>query len=265
MLRVVVRNQSSGVWDTRPMPIEAECVLSVLDRCCEAFTFPMLDNGYVYLAATRLSLYRTSAEWAIVIEVFGFSPRSGLPDTHIHTFASDLCNRDAPENYVNREAYDRYLANNPNNHSRFVFPIDEGDWQDEQNSEIVAEGAGEFVLRGQRQPIPFLHEYAQRGITIKNPPRVEVFELCRYVADIARESVLATARERRMSVLPDMTQILQLEEWHHPNVADNDDRPSGSQTFQQLAQVLATGETALYQPSRPPNTHWQDWPEGGLL
>jgi hypothetical protein len=75
------------------MPIEAEHILSVLDRCCDAFTFPMLDNGYVYLAATRLSLYRTASDWAMVIEVFGYSPRAWLPDTHIYTFASTLCNR----------------------------------------------------------------------------------------------------------------------------------------------------------------------------
>lgn len=80
------------------MPFEADYILSVLESCCDAFTFPMLDNGYVYLAATRLSLFRTASEWAMVIEIFGFSPRSGLPDTHIHTFASTLYNRDARKN-----------------------------------------------------------------------------------------------------------------------------------------------------------------------
>ena len=55
--------------------------------------------GYVYLAATRLSLHRTEADWGMVIEVFGYSPRAGLPDTHIHTFASSLQNRDSAQNY----------------------------------------------------------------------------------------------------------------------------------------------------------------------
>jgi hypothetical protein len=247
------------------MPFEADHILSILDRCCDAFTFPMLDNGYVYLAATRLSLYRTVADWAIVIEVFGFAPRSGLPDTHIYTFASSLYNRDAPEKYVNGEAYDRYLANNPNNDSRFIYPIDAGGWQDDQNDEIVAEDAKEVIVRGQRQPIPSLDQYAQRGVKVENPPRVRVFELCRFLADIARNSVLATTQERRVSVLLDMVPILQLEEWHHPNIVDADERPSGSETFQQLAQVLATGNPAFYRPSRPPNTHWRNWPEGGLL
>jgi hypothetical protein len=73
---------------------------------------------------------------------------------------------------VNREAYDRYLANNPNNDSRFVYPIDVGDWQDDQNDEIVAEDTREVIVRGQRQPIPSLDEYVERGVTIENPPRI---------------------------------------------------------------------------------------------
>jgi len=245
------------------MPIEVDHILSILDRCCDQFTFPMLDNGYVYLAATRLSLYRSVADWAMVIEVFGYNPRSWLPDTCIATFASTVCNRDIPEVYGRKEI-ENLLANNPNNDCRFVRPIDEGDWQDDQDY-LVAAGAKEFVLRGQPQQIPSLAEYTARGIALEDPPRVQAFEFCRFVADVARESVLATTRERRLSVSPDMAQILQLEEWHHPNVVDSADRPSGSETFQQLAQVLATGDVALYQPSRPPNTHWRNWPEGGML
>jgi hypothetical protein len=79
------------------MHTNPEDILSMLDRCCDAYTFPMLHNGYVYLAGTRLSLYRSATDWAMVIEVFGFSPRSEVPDTHIHTFASRLHGRDAPE------------------------------------------------------------------------------------------------------------------------------------------------------------------------
>jgi hypothetical protein len=108
------------------MSFVPERILSILDRCCEAFTFPMLDNGYVYLAATRLSLHRSTTNWGMVIEVFGFSPRAGLPDTHIDTFADRLHHRNPPERYVTREAYELYLANHPHNESRFVFPIEEG-------------------------------------------------------------------------------------------------------------------------------------------
>jgi hypothetical protein len=247
------------------MALNPQEILSTLDRCCDAFRFPMLDNGYVYLAATRLSLYRTKTDWAMVIEVFGFSPRAGLPDTSIQTFASRLHDRDPPENYVNRKAYEGYLANNPNNEYRSIFPVEEGPWQDAENCEFVAEGEHEVLVRNQAIRLPSVVEYARHRIELEQAPHVHVFELCRYLADISREQLLATPKERRVSVLPQMDQILQLEEWHHPNVVDEEERPSGSEAFQQLARVLATGDVRLYQPSQVPNTHWRNWPGGGRL
>jgi hypothetical protein len=91
------------------------------------------------------------------------------------------------------------------------------------------------------------------------------FELCRVLAVTHRDDVLATASERRVSVLPDMQQILQLEAWHHPDVVEDDHRPSNSPTFQQLAKVLVTGDVSHYRPTLEPNTHWENWPEGGTL
>lgn len=243
---------------------DPEFILSILDQCCEAYTFPMLDNGYVYLAATRLALFRSSDDWALVIEVFGFSPRAGLPDTHIATFASRLHNRDRPERYVSHEAYEAYLDNNPHNESRFVHPMQEGKWQDEEDSEFVALDAREVVVRGESVSVPSLEEYARAGIELEEAPRVQVFELCRSLAAVERDRVLATPDEQRVSVRPEMKKILQLDEWHHPDVC-GDDRPSTSETFRQLAQVLATGDRDNYRPTQPPNTHWSNWPEGGRL
>ena len=223
----------------------------------------MLDNGYVYLAATRLSLHRSASDWAMVIEVFGFSPRAGLPDTHIYTFASRIHDRDPPEQYRDREAYENYLAQSPHNESRFVHPVEEGDW--DGDDEMIAKKAKEVRVRGRSIRLPRIAEYAKHDIALEEPPRVRVFELCRYLAAVAREDVLASPKERTVSVRPDMTQILQLEQWFHPNVVEDTDRPSGSPTFQQLARVLETGDVGVYQPLTPPNTHWRNWPEGGSL
>jgi hypothetical protein len=101
-------------------------ILKILDDCWKAFTFPAMDNGYVYLAASRLTLFRSEMEWAIVIEVFGFSPRARLPDTSVYTFGSSLNNRKTPEQYVNRKAHENYLKNNPNNEFYSAYPTAEG-------------------------------------------------------------------------------------------------------------------------------------------
>ena len=240
-------------------------ILSILDQCCDSFTFPMLNNGYVYLAATRLSLYRSELNWALVIEVFGFMPRAGIPDNSIHTFSGSLYNRKCEEDFVNRSAFELYLTNNPNNEFSSIYPIEAGDWQVGESSEEVASSEHSIMLRGTRYRLPALEDYLQHGITLENLSQAKVFELCRFLAATNREAVLANEDERRINVLPEMDQILQLEEWNHPDVVDENARPSGSETFQQLAQVLTTGNVGYYQPILEPNTHWKNWPEGGTL
>lgn len=239
-------------------------ILSVLDKCCGSFTFPMLDNGYVYPAATRLSLFRSPDDWAMVIEVFGFSPRSGVPDTHIHTFGSCLRRQKSSNDYVSQQAYEVYLSNNPNNESMFVFPLEEGEWQDAEDCEVLAPGQHKLSLRGSLFDIPPPSEYQKHGITLQEPPNVYVFELCRLLAAMDREDVLATSEERRACVPAALEQVMQLEEWHHPDVVI-DEMPSATASFKLLAEVLYSGNPSRYKPVEEPNTHWSNWPDGGTL
>ncbi|MFZ1699232.1 MAG: hypothetical protein WBO10_00005 [Pyrinomonadaceae bacterium] len=223
----------------------------------------MLDNGYVYPAASRLTAYYSPSDWALVIEVFGYSPRAGDPDIHVYTFASTLHKRDTRDDYVSEEAYLLYLANHPNDESRFFWPID-GDYQDHDNAEFVSVNAQCIFLRQSQFTLPDISEYARHDIDLVDFPRVRVFELCRFLAATHRESCLATNSERRSSVRPEMEAILQLEEWHHPDLLSNK-LPSASEAFQQLALALAKGDKSEYKPTEPANTHWSNWPEAGTL
>lgn len=244
------------------MPHDPDSILQILDSCCGSFTFPMLDNGYVYLAASRLSLHHSADDWAMVIEVFGFSPRSGLPDLHIHTFGSRLHNRNSAHTYATPAAHQSYLARNPHNESRFFHPVEEGDWMDAQNPELVST-SGIVTLRGSPVRLPLADRYGEAGIALEgNQPAV--FELCRFLAFHHRDDVLATPVERRVSVPPELQEILVLEDWHHPDVCSGE-LPGATKTFQALAEVLATGDLSRYQTSEPPNTHWSHWPHGGTL
>lgn len=239
-------------------------ILHVLDRGAEAFVFPMLDNGYIYLGATRVSLHRSDVDWALVFEVFGFSPRAGLPDLCVCTFGSRLRDRDPLENYVSREAHSNYLAQHPNDDSRFFYPITAGAWQDPESDEIVSAGAREVLLRDRVVELPAPEVFATYDIGLSEGPRIQTFELCRFLAAQHRDDVLATTAERRVSVPHELNQILVLDDWRHPDLV-NGELPSDTETFSQLADVLSSGNLQRYVASSKPNTHWRFWSDGGSL
>jgi hypothetical protein len=219
----------------------------------------VLDNGYVYLAATRLSLHRSPADWAMVIEVFGFNPRGGVPDVATYTFGSRIANREPPANGQDPAQHAAFLERHP--HDQYdSYGLTDQDWMD---FEDVTDDATHVLLRGREVPIPERTAYARHGIELESPNHVHVFELCRFLAAVVRDDVLATRAERRAHVPEELEQILLLEEWTHPDLADQS--PSDLESLRQLARVLETGDVSMYRPTTPPNTHWKNWPEGGTL
>jgi hypothetical protein len=53
-----------------------------------------------------------------------------------------------------------------------------------------------------------------------------------------------------------------LSNWHHPDLVMSE-KPSQTETFQQIADVILTGDKTLYNTKELTNTHWINWPEGG--
>ena len=76
------------------------------------------------------------------------------------------------------------------------------------------------------------------------------------LADKYREELLASEDEYRMLIPDGLTEVLRLDEWHHP---DWNCPPSQTETFPLIAEVLFTGNNNLYKPPTNPNTDWKFW------
>ena len=231
----------------------SEEILQQLDVCAGNYTFPMLDNGYVYLAGTRLSAYRDNTRWALIIEVIGFNYRGGGHngiDNCLHIFGNCL-------------GYEPGTRD-----ENFLFLTDEsteGKTFDIEEEFYLNPLTPSFLLRGQKIPIVHSREkYADMGIELEMPDKINAFEFLRLNANLNYKTFVASEKEIRERIPIDLPMIIQLEEWYHPDTAD-DELPSKNETFQLLAEVLVTGNSDLYLPTRKPNTHWKNWPMGGTL
>lgn len=228
-------------------------ILKQLDRRAKEFDFPILDNGYVYPADTRMSVYAAQRHWAIIVEVLGYNPRAWQTDGFddcLYCFGNFLVNRSDNKNMY------------------FLFPISDGN-----SAPLFAENEPEFIsplandLRVRDRLIPITRDpvvYSQNGIILVNPPSLQAFELLRLLSITHRESLLATEDELQGRLNGDIPLLLRLSEWHHPDILSGE-KPSQNETFALIAEAIDKLDSSIYQPLKLPNTHWSNWPGGGSL
>jgi hypothetical protein len=228
-------------------------ILVQLDKCAEEFTFPMLDNGYTYPVESRFSGYRDDDRWALIIEVFGFHNRAGGHDgiqNCVHIFGNCLDFEPGTNN------------------SNFLYVTDnspEGETFDQEYGDSLNLNVKTMLLRGDSIQIPRDPDfYASRQVELEAPPEIKIWEFLRGISKDHGDSFLATEEEIRARIPKDLPAIIRLNEWFHPDLAD-DEKPSECETFQMIARVLETGDLNEYRATKMPNNHWANWPVGGTL
>lgn len=233
--------------------MKTEEILNQLDHCNSEYTFPMLDNGYIYSAGTKLTAYRDDKRWVLIIEVIGFSYRGGGHNgitNCLHVYGNCLNYQPGTrdENFI-------HLTDNSSNCETF----------DNEEYFYLNPDCSDFILRNEPRPIvQDRNIYLSHNIIPLDEERINAFEFLRMLDKLYHEKLVATEGEIRDRIPTDIPKILELHEWHHPDVV-NGELPSQNETFRQIAKVLETGNSDYYRPTHLPNTHWRNWPDGGTL
>lgn len=208
-------------------------VLEQLDAAADEFLFPDLGHGYYYAVDARLHGYRDAGQWALIVETVGYSPRAGNLIDVLHVFGS--CLTSGEPGFDNGDFLDR---------------VDNWD-EIEHPDEPETYRGGPVVLRGQK-------------IAVAAKSGEDLVDVLRRLVPRHRELLLAEEGELRRRIRVDIPEVLRLDQWNHPDLAGGS-RPSQSETFCQIADVLTTGDLGLYSPRLQPNTHWSNWPDSGSL
>jgi hypothetical protein len=211
-----------------------EEILGQLDDAAKEFTFADLNHPYNYTIDARLHAFRDSSRWALLIETVGYNPRAGNVVDILHFFGDCLT-----EGRIGFEDGD--FLNRVEN----MAEIEDG-----TNPEYLLVSGGPIQVRGQR-------------ITVEAQEGDELEDVFRLLVPQHRELLFADESEIRRRLPADLPRILVLDEWWQPDLYEM--QPSATETFQQLARVLATGDVCAYRPTLRPNTHWSHWPDSGVL
>src|SRR2546421_2219927 len=265
--------------------------------------FPILDEAYVYPADVRLSAYRDDRDWAIVIERLGFMPRAvghGGIRVWLYFYGSGVTVE--KDRWGHRQTTVEVTSDGPDGPTfkniqdvrRNVRSIRIRDKVVPVSTDPAFYAARQIDLEfmSEREIADVLRSF-QRQLKAyeKHPPKEPVRpdelkereawlrklhdehkgeirfmgqHLLRGLLPEHRQELLATEAERGKGLRDGLPLFMQLDEWQHPDIM-NRELPSEMQSFQMLADAMASGEKSRYRPTVPPNTHWRNWPEGGSL
>jgi outer membrane protein assembly factor BamB len=233
----------------KPLPEKSFTKEDILRQLDADADFPMLDNGYIHPAATRLNVFRDPTRWALVIEIVGWNNRSSGHEAIANAL---YC-------------YGNWLDQRPGlADDGFLHPTRDGDAGITFDDQDVDPDARTLYVRDTLVKIPRVRKhYASLGIKLEEPGVIKGHELLRALAAEQRDLLLATDEELRQRV-GDLPLVLRLQEWRHPDLSA-DEKPGECEAFQMIADVLVTGDPVNYHPTQPPNTHWKHWPMAGQL
>ncbi|HTJ11793.1 MAG TPA: hypothetical protein VL547_07200 [Dinghuibacter sp.] len=275
-------------------------ILFALDHCYDSphGQFIDLEHPYSYTADCRLNLFRNGdGHWAIVAEVLNYQTRGAGWAVALDIIYFGNCL--VP---VDEEGYNYYTVV-IQDYDNFAETIDIGRlvpgatvWKirdaelplSHDRSDYEAEG---IELRTFDPEDDYASEFPGEGVLRLLVPR-------------HRDIFRATDEELYKGIPSTLHKVLVLDEWHHKrfhqssspfespeflasfdqgnpfiatmiqdeleknaryNAKEWETRPSSYETWQQIAEVLATGDTSRYKPTLEPNTHWRYWPEGGSM
>ena len=219
-------------------------ILRQLDVEAESYVFPMLDNGYYYHADQKMTIFRDDKRWAILLEVLAFfNHESGLDGitTIANVFGNCLTGWNDNNNF-NYFASDNGIE---------TFLTDDTIYLPYLNPE-----AKNILVRGQEIPIIFDRQhYKSKKVELEYEDKITPWEFLRGLIPDNSNLFWVTREEISTKIPEDLPIFMTLDNWHHPNLVE-DEKPSETETFQQLADVIMTGDKNLYNTTEIANTHW---------
>lgn len=233
--------------------INKEEILRQLDSEAESYVFPMLDNGYYFHGDQKLTIFRDEKRWAILLEILAYNNHlDGLEGitTVAAVFGNCLTgwNDNDNFNYFANDSQIKAFIYDENNYPSYLNPL-----------------AKTIKVKEIEIPIIFdLEHYKIKKIDFEFVNKITPWEFMRGLIPEHSHLFWLTREEISKKIPIDLPTFMILDNWHHPDLVVGE-MPSDTETFRQLANVILNGDKNLYNTSEVNNTHWSNWPEGGIL
>jgi len=267
-------------------------------------SFVILGDTYSYLIDSRLNVFRNDFQWAIAVERLGYNPRGGMIELEIYYYGNcledleeynnrktnsyliypvenenflatthdEIINNDAEYWMVRGKKV--HLTHNRDDYANAGITLDnhEGIGIAEAARFLIIEQPDMFrasdkelykSIPQELEKILSLNQWYHKDFDVQKRKPMDIqnlraaYELNKqfspHISALTFEEFVEMIRRQEM-----VSSDFDKEEWEK-------NRPSSYETWQQLADVIVTGDVTHYRPNLPSNSHWSHFPESGSM
>ncbi|WP_162144113.1 DUF7003 family protein [Sporocytophaga myxococcoides] len=224
--------------------------------------FPDLENGYMFIASSKIHLYADKNRWAIVFETNGYHNRQFNAQINLVYIGNCI-------SYSKEISPERSYVSNFSS----VELISQEEFKRIQNFkglemeqfELVDSDINEIKVRDVLLPVNHNGlEYEAFDIKFReydNPKRLVGFkDLVRFLSETQKEVMSANEEDLRKNLPDTLPKLITIDSFHHKNNMT----PDSYETYRMIAKILVTGDTTFWKPKLTPNNHWTNWRSGAL-
>jgi hypothetical protein len=282
----------------------ADQILTNLDNYKTGYYCHFIDlgNGYSYLIDCRLNIFKDGDDWAIAAERLGFNPRRGCIELNIYYYGNCLTNL---EHYNGQDTNyytvfpvddDDFWATTDGaaltgdgsswrvrgqqvelNHQKKDYAAAGIKLKEYEPGEILIQEVARLLVGRHSELFRATDEELYKSLPAGLKKRLVLDQWYHRdfnevpqptLGDEQLRSVFAFNKDSCQMTFEDFAQLYREQEQRTQTYNQDqwqDNRPSGYETWQLIAKVIATGDPAAYRPTLIPNTHWKFWPDSGSL
>jgi len=282
----------------------ADQILTNLDNYKTGYYCHFIDlgNGYSYLIDCRLNIFEDGDDWAIAAERLGFNPRRGCIELNIYYYGNCLTNL---ERYSGQDTNyytvfpvddDDFWATTDGaaltgdssswrvrgqqveiNHQREDYAAAGIKLKEYEPGEILIQEVARLLVGRHSELFRATDEELYKSLPAGLKKRLVLDQWYHRdfneipqptLGDEQLRSVFAFNKDSCQMTFEDFAQLYREQEQRTQTYNQDqwqDNRPSEYETWQLIANVIATGDPAAYRPTLIPNTHWKFWPDSGSL
>ncbi|MBO6518336.1 MAG: hypothetical protein JJ975_17510 [Bacteroidia bacterium] len=228
--------------------------------------FPDLEFGYCEIAGSKMHLYSDSLQWAVVFEISGYQNRRTSAEAQLIYIGN--CINYVIESYEGRT----YISN-----SKDVVFITSSEFERIENQngeeleifELIAGDTKTIQVFDKNVPFESDHTiYEDIGIKIRsqsNPDNLIGFgDFVRFLHETTPEKICVREEDIRTNIPSNLQKIMTIENFHYESFYDKVNLPSMQETYQLVAKVLVSCDSAEWKPTTPPNNSWKNWESGNM-